>query len=176
MNILIIILVIIALPFIIALFLSNQYKITREITINKQKQTVFDYVKRERNHLNFNRWWLLDPHVKMEFRGTDGAVGFVAAWESDMKRGPGKGEQETIKVIEGNSLDYDLHFLKPFESTSQSQIQTESTPEGHTKVKWTFSGNRNYSQKIFHLLFQVNKMLGKELQLSLGNLKNVMER
>jgi hypothetical protein len=176
MNILIIILVILAIPLILALFLSNEYRITREITIHKPKQTVFDYVKRERNHVNFNRWWLMDPHVKIDFRGTDGTTGFIAAWESDMKRGPGKGEQETIKVIEGNSLNYKLRFLKPFESTSQSQIQTESTPEGYTKVKWTFSGDRSYSQKIFHLLFQVSNMLGKELQLSLANLKNVLER
>ena len=39
---------------------------------------------------------MMDRNVKKSFKGTDGTVGFVAAWDSDNKK-VGKGEQEVKK-------------------------------------------------------------------------------
>ncbi|WP_254500404.1 hypothetical protein, partial [Salmonella enterica] len=65
----------------------------REITINKSRQEVYDYIKYLKNQNNFSKWAKMDPAMKTEFRGTDGTVGFVSAWES-AKKDVGKGEQE----------------------------------------------------------------------------------
>lgn len=176
MTTLIVILIIIALPLVGALFLSNDYAITRETTIAKPVQTVFDYIRYTNNHRHFNKWWMMDPGMEIGYRGQDGNTGFIASWESTMKRGPGAGEQETMEIVEGKKLEYEIRFLKPFVSTTLSTIKTGAVAGDSTKVTWTFSGKRNYSMKLFHFLFRVPNMLGKELQESQTNLKTILEK
>jgi uncharacterized protein YndB with AHSA1/START domain len=174
MYILIIIIAIVAIPFILAAFVKSEYTIEKEITINKPVQEVFNYVRLVRNQENFNKWVMADPAMKKEFRGTDGTVGFVYAWDSN-KRG-GKGEQEIIKILDGKRVDFELRFEKPFKSTSYSWITTESSGSNQTRVQWTFRGTFNYFMKVIHTLFNMKKFLGRDLQASLVNLKNILEK
>ena len=51
----------------------------------------------------------MDPDMKKTYRGTDGTVGFVSAWDSE-KDDVGKGEQEIIKITDGERIDYELRF------------------------------------------------------------------
>lgn len=174
MTILILVLILIATPLIAALFLSDEYSIERAILINKPKQEVFDYIKHLKNHNHFNKWSKTDPAMRSEYRGTDASVGFVHAWDSDNKN-VGKGEQEILKIEEGQRVDYALRFIKPFESTAGAHMITESTTDGKTKVTWAFTGTRSYGNKIMHFLLNLKKMLAKDLQIGLDNLKNVLE-
>ncbi len=66
MNILIKILIgigaLITLLLIMALFVKKEYTIEREITINKTKAEVFNYVKHLKNQDNYSKWVMQDPH------------------------------------------------------------------------------------------------------------------
>jgi hypothetical protein len=53
---------------------------------------------------------------------------------------------------------------------------TESSAGNQTRVKWIFDGLRNYPMKIMHLVLNLKKMLGRDLQTSLDNLKAVLEK
>jgi hypothetical protein len=90
MNILIKILIVIgalvALFLIAALFIKKEYNILREIAINKPKTEVFSYVKHLKNQDNYSKWVRMDPNMKKDFRGTDGTIGFVYAWDGNKKR------------------------------------------------------------------------------------------
>lgn len=174
MIILIIIACIIAVPLIAALFLSKDYAIERETVIDKPTEMVFSFVKLISNHTRFNKWMMADPKVRIEYSGTDGTVGFVSAWDSDVKR-VGKGDQEITNVVTGQRIDIAIRFVKPFEGNAKSFIITESLPDGTTRVKWIFSGSRNYVTCIMHLIFNLPKVLGKDLQTSLGTLKIILE-
>ena len=50
-KILIVLAVIVAIPFIMALFIKKEYHVVREITINKDRQTVFDYIRFLKNQV-----------------------------------------------------------------------------------------------------------------------------
>ena len=76
--------ILIALILIAALFMKKDYSLEREITINKPRQEVFNYVKYLKNQNYFSTWNMVDPKMKQTFTGTDGALGFISAWESDM--------------------------------------------------------------------------------------------
>lgn len=174
-KILIVIAIIIAIPLIIALFVEKDYAVEREITINKSKQEVFDYVKFLKNQDNFSKWATMDPNMKKTYRGTDGTVGFVSAWESDDEN-VGVGEQEIKKIIEGERIDFELRFIKPFEATEPAFMSTETVSENQTKVKWGFSGHMNYPMNIMMLFMDFEKMIGDDLQTGLSNLKTVLEK
>lgn len=173
-KILIIVLVIIAIPLVVALFLPKDYSVEREIIINKPKQEVFEYVKYLKNQDNYSKWASMDPNMKKTYRGADGTVGFVSAWESE-KDDVGSGEQEIIKIEEGERIDFELRFIEPFESTSPAFMTTESVAENQTKVKWGFSGHMNYPMNIMMLFMDFEKMIGDDLESGLSNLKSEME-
>jgi len=91
---------IVALVLIAALFVNGDYAVVREVTINKPKSEVFNYVKYVKNQDEFSVWNMRDPNMKKEYRGEDGTVGFVYGWDSDNKD-VRKGEQEIKKNSEG---------------------------------------------------------------------------
>src|SRR5690554_6331855 len=99
-KILLVAVVIIAFPLVLALFVENEYAVEREITINRPKQEVFAYIKYLKNQDNFSKWAKMDPAMKKTYKGTDGTVGFVSAWESEQDD-VGKGEQEIKIITEG---------------------------------------------------------------------------
>lgn len=173
-KILFIILVLIAIPLVVALFLPKDYSVEREIIINKPKQEVFEYVKYLKNQDNYSKWASMDPNMKKTYSGTDGTVGFVSAWESE-NDDVGSGEQEIIKIQEGERIDFELRFKEPFESTSPAFMITESVTENKTKVTWGFSGHMNYPMNIMMLFMDFEKMIGDDLESGLSNLKSEME-
>src|SRR5665648_1132211 len=124
----------IVLLLIVALFTKKEYGVIREVTINKPKLVVFYYVKLLKNQENFSVWANKDPQMKKDYRGSDGTVGFVSAWDSKMKD-VGKGEQETKKVTDGERIDYELRFIEPFASTSSAYMVFEGVSD--TPVSYT---------------------------------------
>ncbi len=174
-RILIVVVILIAIPLVAALFIKKDYAVEREVIINKPKAEVFEYVKYLKNQNKFSKWANLDPNMKQEFRGTDGTVGFVSAWESQSDD-VGKGEQEIKGIKDGERIDYEIRFLKPFESTSPAYMTTETINGNQTKVKWGFSGHMPYPMNIMLGVMNMEKMLGDDFQLGLNNLKGIMEK
>jgi len=172
-NILIAIAVIIIIALLAALFIKKEYAVEREITINKPKQEVFDYLKLMKNQVYYNKWTMKDPGSVKEFRGTDGTPGFVVAWDSK-DSDVGKGEQEIKNINEGNRINYEIRFEKPFEGIADIQFITEATSATQTKVKWTFAGKNKYPMNLMNLF--IDGMLGKDMNASLNNLKAVLEK
>jgi hypothetical protein len=93
-----------------------------------------------KNQNDWGPWAKKDPNMKVEYRGTDGTPGFVSAWKSD-NSDLGEGEQEIKKIADGERVDTELRFKKPFEATNNSYMLTEAAGENQTKVKWGFSGS-----------------------------------
>ncbi|MEK6782313.1 MAG: SRPBCC family protein [Bacteroidota bacterium] len=164
---------IVALLFILALFIKKEYTIYREIIINKPKQIVFDYVRQLKNQDNYSKWVMIDPNMKKEFRGTDGTVGFVYAWDSKNKNA-GKGEQEIIKLIDGERIDIEVRFVKPFEGIATTPLTTESVSDNQTKVRWQMNGKSKYPMNVMNAF--MDSLLGKDLQKSLITLKGILEK
>ncbi len=175
MKIPIVIAVIVAIPLIIALFRKDDYLVIREVVINRPKQDVFNYIKLVKNQTNYNKWVMMDPNAKLDFTGTDGTEGFVFAWDSENKNA-GKGTQTITKIVEGNRIDLGLHFIKPFEGNSNAYLTTDSVAANQTKVKWGFAGQMKYPMKVIGVFMNMEKMMGKDLQTSLDNLKGVLEK
>src|SRR5688500_2096880 len=168
-----IILGIIALLLIAGLFISKDMSVYRQIVINKPKADVFNYIKYLKNQHNYSKWARLDPDMKNEYRGTDGAPGFVNSWEGNKK--VGKGEQEILAVSDGR-LDTELRFEKPFKSIAKAKMTTEAAGENATKVTWGFESKMNYPMNIMKLFMNMDKTIGNDFSTGLSNLKEVMEK
>ncbi len=178
-NILVILLIIVAsllvLFLIAALFVRKDFTVERSIAVNKPEKVVFDYVKLLKNQSNFSVWAKIDPNMKVDYRGTDGTVGFVSAWDSPVKEA-GKGEQEITGIKEGERIDYELRFLKPMKTTNNAFLEFSVVNDSTTNVRWGFYGKMKYPTNIMLLFMDMDKMLGKDLQGGLENLKGLLEK
>ncbi|MBK6643707.1 MAG: SRPBCC family protein [Bacteroidetes bacterium] len=174
-NIFLALISIVALLLLIALFTNKEYHVVRNVTINKSSVEVYDYIKYLKNQDNYSVWNRKDPNMKREYRGTDGTVGFVAAWDSQMEE-VGKGEQEIIKLEEGKRIDLELRFIKPFEATDKAYMTVTPSGEGATDVAWGFDGKMPYPMNLMLLFMDFDSMLGPDLDVGLKDLKAILEK
>ncbi len=170
---LVIIVIIIAVPLIIALFVKKDYALARSIVINKPTQQVYDYVKLLNNQDHFSKWNMLDPAKKTTNAGTDGTVGFVYAWDSEVSQA-GKGEQEIKSLKDGKEVNMEVRFERPFKSVLQASFQTEPVADNQTKITWGINGHNPYPMNIMNLMMP--SMLGNDIDTSLNNLKVLLEK
>ncbi len=170
----IIIAIIIIVPIIVSLIAKKEYDVFREVTINKPVEEVFEYVVMLKNQDKYSVWSKMDPNQRTEYRGADGTVGFVSAWDSD-DPDVGKGEQEITGIVPLTRIDYELRFLKPFKSTSNAFMTTTSLDENFTRVQWGITGKMTVPMNLMLLTMDFEGMIGEDLQKGLDNLKEILE-
>lgn len=175
MNILVIILAviagIIALLLIAALVMTRKHFVKREVIINAPRQKVFDYIKFLKNQETFNTNAMADTDRKKEFRGTDGTVGYVYAWSGD--KSAGVGEKEIMSIVDGQSVEMEIRFVKPMKTSARILMETETLANGQTKLSWSNAGALPYPFNVMIPMMQ--KHVVKDMDSSLNNLKNILE-
>lgn len=159
----------------VALFIPKDYKLERTIVIQAPKDTVFNYIKHLKNQNEYSVWNKMDPKIKNKYTGIDGTVGFVSAWESEVKN-VGTGSQTITKIVEGESMISKLKFEKPFKAENNTEISAIALDNLNTKVTWAFSGSYRYPMNIMKLVFNLEKMIGKDFEDGLENLKVILEK
>lgn len=173
--------ILLALPILIvillitAAFVPKEYSVVREISIEKPRMIVFEYLKFLKNQNHFSKWALIDRHMMMDYTGTDGKVGFVASWDSSIK-GVGKGEQEIKNIIPGERIDLIIRFIKPMPGYAHSCFITESLSLQETNVKWGFDSQLKYPMNLLLLFMNMEKSIGEDLETGLSNLKRILEK
>ena len=160
---------------VIPLFTKSEYSVVREITVSRPKAEVFAYIQLLKNQDNFSVWANMDKQMKKSYRGTDGTVGFVSAWES-ADNNVGAGEQEIKKILPGERIDYELRFLKPMKATNEAYMKVESLGEKETKIFWGFHAKTPYPFNAMLLFFDAERLIGNAFAEGLANLKKLLEK
>ena len=169
----VIIVLLILLFLVVPLFISKQYQVEKQVLIQRSNLTVFDFLKLLGNQIYYNKWVMMDPDVTRTSKGLDGTVGFISYWDSQVKN-VGKGEQEITRVDAGTNIDSTVRFERPFKNTARVTMTTIAVTPGQTRVIWKMVGQNKYPMNLMNLI--VPGMLGKDMEESLGNLKNVLEK
>lgn len=172
-TLLYILLGIIALVLILAILAPKTYDVFRTVQISRPKADVFNYLRSLKNMDDWSPWAKKDPKMEKKFTGTDGEVGSISYWNGN--KDVGEGEQEIKKIIDGERIESELRFLKPWKSTSDCYTQVEDIGNGKTKVTWGFSGKNKFPMSIMMLFMSMDKMVGKDFEQGLASLKTIME-
>ena len=150
------------------------YNVSRSIEIAKPKAEVFENLKFLKNQDAWSPWNKKDPNMEKKFTGTDGEVGAISYWNGN--KDVGEGEQELTKIVDGERVESELRFLKPWKSTSDAYITTEEINQDNTKVTWGFSGKNKFPTSIFMLFMNMDKAVGGDFEEGLSSLKELMEK
>ncbi|MBI3139043.1 MAG: SRPBCC family protein [Sphingobacteriales bacterium] len=158
---------------LVALLVKKDFSLEKQVIINRPAGEIYDYIKLIRNQEKYSVWVMKDPHIKIVYTGTDGTVGFRSAWESQDKN-VGIGEQEIIHVKEGESMEVEIRFKKPFEATNRAVTSVTGISETQSRVNSRFYGRSKFPMNIMNLF--MDKLVGKDMQQNLENIKKNLEQ
>lgn len=171
-KILIGVVALIALPFIIAIFVPKSYTVSVSETINKPREVVYDYMRILDNQKNYSVWVMEDPNLNPEIVGTDGTVGATQKWNSTNEN-VGEGEQE-ITALSIDRMDIDLRFKRPFEGNAKATNMFKVVSDSQTVVTTEFYSNDPYPFNLPSYFFG-RKMIEEAQIKNLKNVKRILE-
>jgi len=167
--------ILLAALLLMGLFLPKEYTVSRQVSINRSKTEVFDYVRLLKNQHDYSVWWKMDPNQVTTYSGEDGTVGFIAAWKSELDS-VGSGEEEIVAIQEGERIEYALRFKEPFESNASSNMIFTATDSNSTTLTWNFKGDMSYPFNVMQLFMSMEDMLGNDIEQGLNNVKAILEK
>jgi hypothetical protein len=165
-------LLIIAAILIIAAFQPNTFHVERTTTIKAPPEKIVPLLT------DFHRWqqWSpyekLDPAMKRTISGAPSGPGAIYEWSGNSQAGAGRME---ILNASNAGVKIKLDFTKPFASHNIAEFRLE--PHGDTtNVTWSMTGPQMYISKVICLFMNMDKMVGKDFETGLANLKAIAER
>lgn len=159
-------------PYIVGLFLPRRFAVAHEVVVAKPAREVFDFMRMLKNQERYNTYAQADPGMKIEYRGTDGAVGAVAVWNSD-DRNVGKSEQEIKAIEDGKRIEIEIRFKEPFRSVDPIVTEIEALAPNETRIRNTYRGKIRYPYNL--LVWWVMAKIRENMRASLENAKAVLE-
>src|ERR1700722_10646947 len=99
-------------------------------------------------------------------------MGAIYSWSGSGKVGAGM--MTLLKSEPYQLIDIQLDFLKPMKNTNLTEFTF--VPEGNgTRVTWTMSGRKNLMAKAFHMVVNMDKLIGPDFEKGLAQLKTQAE-
>lgn len=149
-----------------------EFRIERSATVPAPPRAVFDQVNDFRNWAAWSPWAELDPNMRLDITSPSAGVGAGYAWEGNKQAG--KGWMTITDSRPGEFVGIDLHFEKPIRADNRAEF-TFTPAAGGTTVRWVMTGKKNFLFKAFHLLVDVDKMVGRDFEKGLTSLRAVVE-
>lgn len=173
-NVLMYIFILFVFFVLVSFFISGDFEVKREITINDEKSIVMAYLSDFRTWPEWTVWNAeMDTTVEFGFDGAKTGKGAIMVWNGE-RIGDARFE---ITEKTGSSIKFYMSFLEDKLRIDSEFILEEIAP-GTTKVIWKEKGNtgNNPAAKYIRLfLIDIDKMFGKDMERGLENLKGLIE-
>lgn len=166
-------LVAVALILLFALTRPDAFRVERSITIKADPAKVFALLNDFHFFGKWSPWEALDPAMKVTHSGAASGPGAVYEWSGNDAVGAGR--MEILKTEPNRQVTVKLDFLQPFEGHNTSEY-TLSTSGDATTVTWAMFGPSPYISKLIGLFVSMDRMIGKDFEKGLAQLKAVAEQ
>jgi hypothetical protein len=115
----------------------------------------------------------MDPALNRRYSGASSGVGAVYDWQGNKK--VGQGRMEITDSVPYSRLGIKLDFISPFEA--HNTVDFTLVPMGEeTEIVWDMQGPNTFVTKIMHTLMNMDRMVGKDFESGLANLKTAAEK
>ncbi len=173
----VIIAVIVAVAIVIILILAatkpDTFRIERSGIINAPAEKIFAVLNDFHQWGGWSPWEHKDPDMKRTFGGAERGKGATYGWEGD--KNVGTGRMEILEANTPSKLVIKLDFFKPFEAHNTAEFTM--LPQGNaTNVHWVMHGPANFMSKVMQVFMSMDKMVGKDFEQGLANLKQLTEK
>lgn len=152
----------------------DSFTVERKVSINAPSEKIYANIVDFKQWPAWSPWEKLDPAMHKTLGGPASGVGATYEWTGNSDVGAGK--MEISEAVPSSKVVVKLDFLKPFESLGN--ITTFSmVPNGNaTDVTWTMTGPSPYVSKLMGVFVSMDKMIGKDFETGLSQLKVASEK
>lgn len=172
-KIAIVIVAVVAIILIWAAVRPDNFAVQRTATINAPPEKIFPLINDFHAWGAWSPWEKLDPAMKKTYSGPASGKGAVYAWDGNSQVGAGR--MEVIESTLPSKVAVQLDFLKPMEAHNVAEFTLQ--PNGNaTNVTWSMHGPSPYIAKVMGIFVSMDKMIGKDFEKGLADLKAAAER
>jgi len=118
-----------------------------------------------------------DPAMNRSYSGSQSGKGAVYAWQGN--KNVGSGRMEILEAASPSTVVIKLDFFKPFEAhnTAEFTMQPEGDAAGGTTgINWVMHGPAPFMSKVMQVFMNMDRMIGKDFEKGLANLKRLSEK
>ncbi|HYE34064.1 SRPBCC family protein [Methylocaldum sp.] len=169
---------IVVVVFVVALLIfaatkPDTFRVQRAASIKAPPEKIFAFIN------DLHRWGAWSPYEKkdpaMKRTYSDAPSGKGAVYEWEGNNDIGKGRMEITDTSPPSKITINLDFVKPFEAHNIVEFTIE--PKGDaTNVTWAMHGPASFISKVMQMFFSMDKMVGKDFEAGLANLKILAEK
>jgi uncharacterized protein YndB with AHSA1/START domain len=151
----------------------DTFSVQRTATIKAPPDKIFPLINDFHSWSDWSPWEKMDPTMKRTHSGAPNGKGAVYEWEGNSKVGTGR--MEIVDVSPPSKVTIKLDFLKPMEGHNIAEFALD--PQGDsTNVTWAMHGPAPFISKIMQVFISMDKLIGKDFDTGLGNLKTIAEK
>lgn len=158
---------------IAAAFRPDTFRVERAIQINAPADRIYPLIDDFHRWTAWSPWEKRDPALKRDYSGAASGKGAVYAWEGN--KDVGQGRMEILEAVPPSRIVIKLDFLKPFEAHNTAEFTLQPVAGG-TELRWAMQGPQPYLFKLMNLLFNMDKMVGKDFEAGLASIKAIAEQ
>jgi hypothetical protein len=158
----------------LAMMKPDSFSVTRVATMKATPDKVFNEINDFHHWAAWSPWEPLDPQMKKTYSGANSGVGAIYEWDGNKKVGAGR--MEILESMPTSKIVIKLDFMRPFEGHNTTDVSFESQELDSTKVTWTMYGPAPFMSKIMQVFMNMDKMIGKDFERGLSNLKSAVEK
>src|SRR6266436_2595488 len=169
----IVLVVAIAILLILGATKPDTFTVRRATTVKAPPERIFPLIN------DFHQWgtWspyeTKDPAMKRSYSGAASGKGAVYGWEGN--KNVGSGRMEILDSSAPSKIVIKLDFFTPFEAHNTAEFTM--LPQGDaTNVTWLMHGRLPFMGKIMHVFINMDRMVGKDFEIGLANLKRLAEK
>lgn len=151
----------------------NTFRLQRSTTINAPADSVFPFINDFHTWTSWSPWEKKDLAMKKTHRGASQGKGAVLEWDGN--KDVGTGRMEMLESVPASKILIQLDFLKPFEAHNTAEF-TLAPNGGSTQLTWAMYGPQPFMMKVMGLFCSMDKMVGKDFEDGLSNLKALIEK
>jgi len=150
-----------------------KFRIERSIKIAAPPASAFALVNDFHRWGAWSPWEKMDPNLQRTYAGAESGQGAIYSWKGNNKVGEGR---MTIEQVQPDSkLVIKLEFFRPFKATNTATFTFIPDGDG-TTVNWAMDGCNGFVSKAFHMLMDMDKLVGADFERGLAAMKDQAER
>jgi carbon monoxide dehydrogenase subunit G len=165
--------VVIAAVLIFAATRPDSFGVERSTSIGAAPDKIFPLINDFKSWSAWSPYEKKDPAMKRTYSGATSGKSAVYEWDGNSQ--VGKGRIEIIDTTPPSRVTIRLDMIKPMEGHNIVNFTLEPRG-GATQLTWAMRGSFAYMAKLMGLFCDMDKMIGKDFEAGLANLKTLAER
>ncbi|HEY8021999.1 MAG TPA: SRPBCC family protein [Thermoanaerobaculia bacterium] len=172
-KIALVVLVLIVALLIYAATRPDSFRVERSTSIKAPPEKIYALIDDFRGWGAWSPWEKLDPAMKRTYSGAAQGKGAVYEWSGNSKVGSGR--MEITGTSAPSQVTIQLDFLQPFEAHNVADFTLEPLGDA-TRVTWAMHGASPFMAKLMGVFVNMDKVIGKDFETGLANMKAAAEK